>query len=184
MDVAVYCFKKALFLLCAIEIRFGSLNPSPIPIPKTSSLPVFSDNVLPSMLIYLGVIDLSSVSPPLTNIFKDGPKRLDKLLASAEPKSEVLARLPKGPPRDGPSLTAEQAYILRAAAVDACEQIVEVAHSLDSTVLEAAGAPPDTSNWMKKMTTQDIDMWLWAIAKDRKEYRELERFSLKNTVMF
>lgn len=181
---SVYCFKKALFLLCAIEIRFGSINPPPIPIPKTASLPVFADNVLPSMLVHLGVIDLSSAKDSLSTIFKNPSPRLDNLLARAEPKSEIVAKLPKPLPRDGPSLTTEQAYILRAAAVDACELIVEVAHSLDSTTLEAAGAPAGTDEWMKKITTQDIDMWLWSIGKDRQDYRQLERFSLRNTVMF
>jgi hypothetical protein len=35
---------------------------SPFPIPHTSHLPVFVDNVLPSILIHLGVVDLSTAT--------------------------------------------------------------------------------------------------------------------------
>ncbi|KAH8119355.1 hypothetical protein DFH11DRAFT_1564562 [Phellopilus nigrolimitatus] len=180
----VYCFKKALFLLCAVEIRFGSSKSSSIPIPITSSLPVFSDNVLPSMLVHLGVLDLSSASAPLASAFSDDSADLEKLLAKAEPRGEVIAKLPRELPEEGPALNIEQAYILRAAAIDACEMMLEIAHSLDASTVQASGAPPDTLEWMKKMTLQEIDMWLWAVAKDRPDYRRLKRFSLRDTVMF
>ena len=177
----MYCFKKAMFLICAIEIRFASRR-SEIPVPKTTSLPVFSDNVLPSMLIHLGVLDVSS-NPQLSNLFPDHSSDLPKLLAKAE-ESKVVAKMPKEPPADGPSLTEKQAYTLRAAAVDACEMIVEVAHELDVSALEAAGVQHSVLEWMKGMTLQDLDLWLWSVAKDRSDYRGLERFALKNTVMF
>ncbi|THH07764.1 hypothetical protein EW145_g3165 [Phellinidium pouzarii] len=180
----VYCFKKALFLLCAIEIRFGSLKSSSIPVPKTSSLPVFSDNVLPSMLIHLGVLDLSSASASLDTAFSDRSGDYRKLLTKAEVQNDVVARLPKEPPAEGPALSVDQAYILRAAAINACEIIVEVAHTLNESTIEASGAPPETLRWMQGITLQDVDMWLWSAAKDRPDYRRLERFSLRGTVMF
>ncbi|EJD03018.1 uncharacterized protein FOMMEDRAFT_108108 [Fomitiporia mediterranea MF3/22] len=180
----IYCFKKALFLLGAIELRFGSSDPPSIPIPRTSSFPVYTDNVLPSMLVHLGVLDLSDASDSLSSVFPDHSTDLPKLLAKSEPESEVVAKLPKAPPVDGPALTTEQAYILRASAVDACEVIAEVAHSFDPATLEAKGLPASTQEWMEEMTLQDIDFWLWAVAKDRRDYRRLERFSLRNTVMF
>ncbi|KAI5123987.1 hypothetical protein M0805_006398 [Coniferiporia weirii] len=178
----VYCFKKALFLLHAIEHRFAS-RPS-VPAPKASSLPVFTDNVIPSMLIHLGVLDLSSASASLDSAFPDHSADLRNLLAGAQPPGEIIAKLPKELPIDGPALNVEQAYILRAAAIDACEMIVEVAHSLEASEIEAFGAPSDTLQWMKKITLQETDMWLWAVAKDRPDYRRLMRFSLRDTVMF
>ncbi|GAW10662.1 hypothetical protein LENED_012954 [Lentinula edodes] len=42
---SVYLFKKALFLVHAITIRFGSLSPPPFPVPNTSQVPVFADNM-------------------------------------------------------------------------------------------------------------------------------------------
>ncbi|KAL5507250.1 hypothetical protein ACEPAH_6706 [Sanghuangporus vaninii] len=180
----VYCFKKALFLLCAIQLRFGSGDRQSIPVPRTSSLPVFSDNVLPSMLVHLGVLDLSGASDGLSSVFENNQADLGKLLDKAEAPIDVVAKLPEDLPKDGPTLTTEQAYILRAAAIDACEAIVEVAHSLEPSILESVSLPTNAQDWMKKMTLQDIDMWLWAVAKDRRDYRRLPRFSLRNTIMF
>ena len=76
-------------------------------------------------------------------------------------------------------LTAEQAYILRAAAIDACELIVEYAHSMDAAELEDRGL-----EWLREITLPDLDTWLWAVAKDRPDYRKLERFVLRNTLFF
>ena len=92
----------------------------------------------------------------------------------------MVAALPKSPPKDGPTLTEEQACRLRAAAVDACEMIVEAAHEL------AVGKDHDGQSleWMRDITLPDIDLWIWAVAKDRPDYRALERFVLRDTIMF
>jgi hypothetical protein len=166
---AIYCFKKALFLIHAITVRFGSLSPPPFPIPHTSGIPVFTDNVLPSILIHLGVINLSE--SPLSSLFPNAgsDEELAPLLERAPPKATE-----KGIPREGPKLTEDQAYILRAAAIDACELIIEVART-------GEGIEED---WIKDLTLPDVDIWLWAVAKDRDDYRKLERFVLTNTVFF
>lgn len=166
---AVYAFKKALFLIHAISIRFGPSNSKSVPVPDTSSLPVFSDNVLPSLLIHLGILDISQASNSLSTTFLYHPENLSALLEESQLPGEDL---PKQIPADGPTLTEEQAYILRAAAVDACEMLIEVAHSFSEP------------SYMEKITLPDIDMWLWAVAKDRSDYRDLERFVLRDTVMF
>lgn len=168
-------------MLCAIEIRFKSRS-SEIPVPKTASLPVFSDNVLPSMLIHLGVLDISS-SPHLSTLFPDHSSDLPKLLAKAK-ETKIVAAMPKEPPPDGPALTEKQAYILRAATIDACEIIVDIARGLEPAAADSAGVPASVLDWMRDLTLQDLDLWLWSVAKDRPDYRRLERFSLKNTVMY
>lgn len=172
---AVFLLKKALFLMHALVVRFGSRLSTATSVLDSSHLPVFSDNVLPSMLVHLGVIDLSESS--LSDIF---PTNLGMLLerSPTEGQPVVVAALPKSPPKDGPSLTEDQACRLRAAAVDACEMIVEVAHEL------ASGGGHDSLEWMRDITVPDIDLWLWAVAKDRPDYRALERFVLRDTVMF
>jgi hypothetical protein len=145
------------------------LSPPPFPIPRTSGIPVFTDNVLPSILIHLGVIDLSDSH--LSSLFPGAgsDEKLAPLLEHAPPKATE-----KEIPREGPKLTEAQAYILRAAAIDACELIVQVARS-------GEGVEED---WVKDLTLPDVDVWLWAVAKDRYDYRRLERFALTNTVFF
>ncbi|KAK0437496.1 hypothetical protein EV421DRAFT_1892137 [Armillaria borealis] len=159
----IYCFKKALFLINGIRVRFGAASSSPFPIPpSTSHLPIFSDNVIPSLLVHLGVIDLSA-SPILQGVFSDSHS--EKKIASLLETSDVSSR--QGLPREGPKLTAEQSFVLRAAAIDACEMIVAAAESA------ALG-----------ITLSDLDAWVWQIAKDRDDYRQLERFAEKGTIFF
>jgi hypothetical protein len=198
---AIYCFKKALFLINAIAIRFAakrernddaSLSESsapPFPIPHASHLPVFADNVLPSILIHLGVIDLSTTSCTLTlaNIFPaiDGAAAAATaadpalLLLAAAPEPRAQARTGEEvvvPVVDGPVLTPAQTYVLRAAAIEACERIVSHAHAMGAA---GRGAP-----WLKDLALPDLDNWLWAVAKDRPDYRALPRFVLRNTPFF
>ncbi|KAJ7350260.1 hypothetical protein DFH08DRAFT_860878 [Mycena albidolilacea] len=167
----IFCFKKALFLIHAVSVRFGSADPALFPVPSTSHLPVFSDNVLPSLLIHLGVIDISG-SPNLSTLFPHAgaPEQLAPLLATATVGTGDAKTLPK----DGPVLSTNQAYILRAAAVDACELITEIAHKLDEPSLD----------WLREIQLPSLDMWIWAVAKDRSDYRQLERFVLRETVFF
>lgn len=179
----IYCFKKALFLLHAVRIRFGSITPPPFPIPSTEQSPVFTDNVLPSLLVHLGVIDLSQ-GPGLSTLFPGAGSKehLERLLgpAPASGPAATDASDRKMPPKEGPILKNEEAYKLRAAAIDACELIVDEARSLDASSM-AAG---DQESWVRKLTLPDLDMWLWSIAKDRADYRTLERFSQRDTVFF
>ncbi|KIM45148.1 hypothetical protein M413DRAFT_66024 [Hebeloma cylindrosporum] len=175
----IYCFKKALFLIHAITIRFGSIDPPPFPIPSTSHLPVFSDNVLPSLLVHLGVIDLSR-SSSLSGLFPGAGSEagLRGLLDPVPTSTTSVPGALKGVPKEGPIVTEAQAYILRAAAIDACELITELAHSLDFSSLGKG------KEWISEMTLPDLDMWIWAVAKDRPEYRVLERFAARDTVYF
>jgi hypothetical protein len=204
---AIYCFKKALFLINAIAIRFGAKDPSPFPVPQTSHLPVFADNVLPSILIHLGVIDLSTARPALATLFhaageggggggaaavvanRPAHMRMALLLAAVPETAAPPARTGKvsmlstttglaAPPVpvEGPTPTPVQAYVLRAAAIEACERIVAHAHAMSAA---GRGAP-----WLKDVTVPDLGHWLWAIAKDRADYRALPRFALRDTPFF
>jgi hypothetical protein len=174
--LAIYCFKKALFLIHAIRIRFGSISPPPFPIPSTAGSPVFADNVLPSILIHLGVLDVSG-SPSLSTLFPG---------ARSDAKLQALLEVPRqmAPSattlKEGPVLTTDQAYILRAAAIDGCQLIVESARELDARLL-----PNDQSlDWIKGISLPELDMWIWAVAKDRADYKELERIVVRDTVFF
>ncbi|KAG8213761.1 hypothetical protein J3R82DRAFT_10470 [Butyriboletus roseoflavus] len=183
----VYCFKKALFFIHALTLRFGSSSPPPFSLPDTAKVPVFTDNVLPSLLIHLGVLDLSGAKDAaLRSIFPDAANDTQVNTLLAVPKDTpgigtavVPGIMPRTTlPKDGPVVTSDQAYILRAAAVDACEKIVEHAHRLDETSLS------DGQKWIKDIKLPELDVWLWAVAKDRSDYRELGRFVLRDTVFF
>ena len=181
MSTAVYCFKKALFLIHAINVRFGSLSPPPFPIPNTTHLPIFSDNVLPSLLIHLRVIDLSSSS--LSNLFPNNVSKSEEnlkgLLRPPLPSSDS-EHSKKQSYEAGPVVTTDQSYTLRASAIDACELIVEVARTLD---VNSFGEGEKLS-WINGITLPELDMWIWAVAKERPDYRALPRFVFKDTVYF
>ncbi|KZT67206.1 hypothetical protein DAEQUDRAFT_673718 [Daedalea quercina L-15889] len=179
----VYCFKKALLTIHSIARRFGGAEPSsstiPVP-PGTDNLPLFADNVIPSLLVHLGVLDLSTSTPSLglADVFPGagGAETLAALLAEAP--AGVKKGRPTEVPAEGPVLTAEQAYVLRAAAIDACERIVRVARGLD------VGARGGLGGWMAGITPPEVDAWLWAVAKDRADYRQLKRFVQRETPYF
>jgi hypothetical protein len=76
--------------------------------------------------------------------------------------------------KEGPILNNEQAYILRAAAIDACELIVHAARA-GNGIKEA---------WVKTLTLPELNRWLCAVAKDREDYRILDKFVLTDTVFF
>lgn len=133
---------------------------------------------MPSILVHLGVIDLSkSTAHGLHTIFAGAvdEAKLNSLLnlpESSETKPKNVH------PMEGPVLTEEQSYILRAAALDACERIIQVARTLDEDGLHM------DQKWIRNITLPELDLWLWAVAKDRTDYRELERFVERDTVFF
>ncbi|KAG9018092.1 hypothetical protein FRB90_012330 [Tulasnella sp. 427] len=175
-DTPVYIFKKALFLIHAIFLRFGKSES--LPLPDTSNLPVFADNVLPAMLVHLGVIDLSQCTvTSLRGLFSDSKEQLDAFLSSAQTE-ETPGGVKKTPPKEGPNLSKEEAFILRAAAVDACELIVETARSIEVPEDEKKQA------WLRNVTLPQLDGWLWSVAKDRLDYRRLQRFVETGTVFY
>ncbi|KAH9961295.1 hypothetical protein BC827DRAFT_1203673 [Russula dissimulans] len=200
-DQPIFCFKKALFLINAVSVRFGTGDPSPFPVPQTSHLPVFADNVLPSILIHLGIIDLSTAAPALARLFPapttttatttttgsattatpSGDPALLLLPASPEPAAKAAVSIP-AVVVDGPVLTPAQAYVLRAAAIEACERIV--AHARAMSAAGPHDGSPGGASWLKDVSLPDIDIWLWAVAKDRADYRALPRFVLRNTSFF
>ena len=170
-------------MINGVSIRFGAKNPSPFPVPQTSHLPVFTDNVLPSILIHFGIVDLSTAAPALAALFPGAgadDSTLSALFAVApEPALSTVAagRVARKPvPVDGPTLTPAQSYVLRAAAVEACERVVAHARAMCAA---GRGAP-----WLGDITLPDLDNWLWAVAKDRADYRALPRFALRNTLFF
>ncbi|KDQ19834.1 hypothetical protein BOTBODRAFT_27258 [Botryobasidium botryosum FD-172 SS1] len=188
-DQPVYVFKKALFLAHAIVLRFGPNSTRPakshLPVPDTSTLPVFSDNVLPSMLIYFGVLDLSHCAGPLRDAFRS--VELAPLLREPQPSDDDRRRDSAFRPKvvdDGPTLAPDDAYVLRAAAIDACEAIVRAAREIGSASHADGSLDAAERALLAEMTLPEVDGWIWAVAKDRPDYRLLPRFVQRGTPFF
>ncbi|KAF8520377.1 hypothetical protein BU17DRAFT_75631 [Hysterangium stoloniferum] len=176
-DTPIYLFKKALFLLNGITSRLSCRvgDDGGIPVSDTSTLPIYADNVIPSMLVHLGIIDLSQVSSSALRTAFKSTTSVDALLDTAPAFSVEEQKLLEGRiPKEGPILSGPDACILRAAAIEACDLIVEEAHKVEG----------DELAWLKQMNLPEIDAWIWAGAKDRPDYRELERFALRDTPFF
>ncbi|KAJ3539263.1 hypothetical protein NMY22_g4810 [Coprinellus aureogranulatus] len=152
----VYIFSKAIFLLDVISTRFGSITPPPFPIPDVQSLPISADGVVPSILVRLGIIDLSS-SDMLRSLW---PEVSDEDVRSYLSQQEGVAA---GTRVQGPSVSLVQAFCLRAAAIVACETIVEVANSISSLQIYA---------------------WLQIILKERPDYQACGSIVEKSTTFF
>ena len=123
------------------------------------------------MLVHFGILDLSdSTLPTLRTAYRS--LQVADNLAYAPPDTRTTTTKAE-PPRAGPELSKEEAYTLRAAAVDACEMIVSAAKQLES--------PP--AEWVKGITLPEIDAWLWSVAKVGK-LRELDRFAEMGTIFY
>lgn len=144
----VYLYKKALFMLQAIASTFANSNAT-FPLPSTDDLPVFCDNVLPTMALHFHLIKITDgASETLRQILQPSASTTDKIV-------------------EGVRLGQADAYALRSATVSACEAVVARAHS-----------EKFNSTWLKSMTVVDLDGFLWAVAKDgplRQIPRVLER---------
>ncbi|GAA5852516.1 hypothetical protein JCM9279_003482 [Rhodotorula babjevae] len=100
----VYLLKKALWLATVVSLRFKGES-VPFKVPALDDVPVFADNVLPTLLLHYDILSLSSsTNPALAAVSLSAPDTL--LLAS------------------------NSATRLRASAVTACAVIVERAHEL------------------------------------------------------
>lgn len=143
----VYLFKKVFFLIFGIYQRLA-LRPKDsstrlprLPDPKV--LPMFVDNVLPTMCLYLGFIDASeSTVPALREWARE----------NAEFKAMLREKGVDGVPKEkkvteGPRLSAEEAYVVRAAALDVGRVAME-------RVEELCGR--EGLGWLKGMTEADL----------------------------
>lgn len=126
------------------------------------------------MLVHFGVIDLSAVSreeyPGLAGVFKSATAETRSVFAYDESHGDTLS--------EGPRVTESEAYVLRAAAVDACELIISCAQNMSPS------SPESTQLLLDSITAVGLDGWIWSVAKDRADYRHLSRFVLRNTVFF
>lgn len=128
-------------------------------------------------MIDLSLSSLSNLFPNSISTSEEGLKSLLRPppLPSADAKHDKSQSF-----KEGPVATSDQSYTLRASAIDACELIVETARTLD---VNSCGEG-EKLDWINEITLPELDMWIWAIAKDRPDYRALPRFTSKDTVYF
>src|SRR5277367_1497317 len=101
-----YLFKKIQLLTQDLYERFSTSHPDMFNFYDIDELTIFSDNVIPTILHHLNIIRL--------DIPDDGtPRQVDIIKGLQEDL------------RTGRETTTERSYIFRAAAVDACEIILQ-----------------------------------------------------------
>ena len=124
-------------------------------------------------------LSLSSLSYLFPSAESESDKSLETLFVPPLPSSHS-EHDKKEPYEEGPVVTADESYTLRAAAIDACELIVEATRTLDFN----SSGESEKLGWINGITLPELDMWIWAVAKDRPDYRALPRFVCKDTVYF
>jgi len=149
----VYILKKVQLLASDLYFHFSSTKPELFNFFDIREAPIFSDNVIPTILNHLKIIPLST--PSETN----------------SRQKQVIEELQKDL-RTGRPTTRERSYVFRAAAVDACEVIVQRARGMS-----------DGKAFIRAMTAGQLDAYLWQIAKQG-ETRDITRFCDANTVYF
>ncbi|KAG0032720.1 hypothetical protein BGZ81_010228 [Podila clonocystis] len=141
----LYVFKKALLLASSLERRFAATE-SIFKFIDIQNSPIFADNVIPTMMVYLGILRL--------------PENLQHTM------------------REGEATSVEESYRLRAAAIDGCREIVEVANKGRNG--QKVGS---VDFGAKGMNAADLDVYLWRVAKEP-QYRKVPRFACKETIFF
>lgn len=149
----VYLLKKIQLLVVDLHNRFSTTHPDLFSFHDISLLPIFADNVIPTILHHLRIL-------PLT------------LPENCSPQQSAIIEGLKEDLRTGRETTFERSYVFRAAALDACEEIVKIAKGM-------GGAP----EWVRGMSAVDLYGYLWKVAKVGM-WRDVIRFSDPNTVFF
>ena len=149
----VYLLKKIQLLTRDLYERFSKSHPEMFNFYDIGELTIFSDNVIPTILHHLKIIQLP-------------------IPCDATPRQVDILEGLQVDLRTGRETTAERSYIFRAAAVDACEIIVETAKTF-----------PHAPSFIKNMTAAEINAYLWQLAKQG-GLRDITRFTDPNTVFF
>lgn len=143
------------------------------PIPDPSVLPAFIDNVLPSLLVHFGVLNLDTAQD---TVLRDWAQTASSKV-SAPPKAEDGAQSSQvmtAHIQDGPTLSRDEAYTIRAAALDAIHTMAQSAHTL---------AKEKDRPWLAHINESLLDAWLWTQAK-RPDLTAVPRMVEKKTFMY
>lgn len=156
----VYIFKRIFFLLHALYLRCG--DKPEYGLPNTYTLPMFVDNVLPTLCVWLDLISTPDSPSP-------GMEALVHWIATANCNADLnrekLDDLTANQP--GPGLTKDETYAVRAATLNVATHVVARAHAL-------AQQDPALA-WLAGLNEVDLDGYLWSLAKDDPALRKVPR---------
>lgn len=156
--ITIKLYKKALL---SVEVVNTVLKRHALSFVE-SKLPIFADNVIPSMLLHWNVIqipdDSEVFSTEVRDAFKHSAKDYEDMVDGLreEQKKDLL-----GEKVAGPALSPLQACILRSCSVEAIRRM-----SVRSTATEV-----------------EYDAFVWSVSK-QDQYRSLVRFSEMGTVYY
>lgn len=166
----VYIFKKAFFLLFSLHVKLsepssesGKSVAAPR-IPDARKLPMFVDNVLPTMLVHLGIVDLSrslsdglrawaASKDALSSSTSTSPAQSVQQAAQTQTqgKEGTQNQNQKLEVIEGPNLSLSDAYVVRAASIDGGVAVVRRAKELAQS--ESAG---EELRWLAELTEVDL----------------------------
>jgi Queuosine salvage protein len=144
----VYILKKVELLSWNLYSQIGPSHPGLFSFYDVDQLTVFADNVIPTILHHLEILPLS--------VPTDATEKQTDLIN--ELKEDVTT---------GRESTLEMSWILRAAAMDVCDEIVKRTRERD----------------VEAMTCEKLDAYLWREGK-KSEMRDLVRYCFKDTLVF
>lgn len=159
----VYLYKKALFLLHALrtQVRHAAARPpwaerlaAHWQAQEPAPLPMFVDNVIPTMLVSLGILDVDESTVDALHGWRPAPA------------ADAV--------QQGPELAAADAYRVRAAALAAGARMIESARRF---------ATDEAHAWLGAVTEAELDAYLWSHAKEG-ALRRVPRLCERHTVMY
>ncbi|SJX64660.1 uncharacterized protein SRS1_15476 [Sporisorium reilianum f. sp. reilianum] len=164
----VFLFKRIFFLLHSLHLKFGAREDFHIP-DTMRVLPMFVDNVLPTMCVWFELLSVPATAPA-------GMETLYDWMASAHQHGDLDRAKLEGMQKntEGPKLTVDEAYAVRAATLNVGSVVVDRARVL---------AKEQGRGWLEQLNEVDLDGYLWAVAKDDAALRKVPRFRF-DTVHF
>lgn len=170
----ILMFKKAYFLFLSLHQRLSALSQEgrvsldKLRVPSASEvglLPMFVDNVLPTMAVHLGFLELQ------------GCRYSGLRDWAAHTAASQSPDVPTGTVTEGPALTHEEAYTVRAATLNAGQVIVARARTL-------ARSDGGSLAWLTDLDEAALDGYLWSVAKDDAKLRKVPRMVERGTIMY
>lgn len=160
----VFLFKRIFFLLHSLRLKFADRHEWMVP-ETTRTLPMFVDNVLPTMCVWHNLFEC----PP------DAPAGMETLYrwvrtqhCNAELPREKLLPSEANEVKAGPELTADETYAIRAATLNLGKAVVDRAKVL-------ARQAGEDKQWLEALNEVDLDGYLWSVAKDDVALRRVPR---------
>lgn len=157
----VYLFKRIFFLLHSLHLRFPAHQDWRVPNTYTT-LPMFVDNVLPTLCVWFHLFHTSSPPPAGMNTLVDWLNSEHSNANLPRSKLETSDKIV-----NGPKLSIDETYAVRAATLHLGQIITERAKQLANEQEALA--------WLAHINEVDLDGYLWALAKDDKDLRKVPR---------